>query len=169
METVAKLHSLTFREHKTYLFASVFIIGNLLLPQLCHLVPGGGLTWLPIYFFTLIAAYKYGLRVGIITAILSPLLNYMLFDMPTLAGLPIILIKSSLLAVIAAFAARRFGKISIPVILSVVITYQIIGAGIEWLIFQDQAQALLHLRMAVPGMLVQVAGGFLILKTISKR
>lgn len=64
METSAKLYSLPFGNVKTYLFALLFVAGNIALPQLCHLVPAGGPTLLPIYFFTLIAAYKYGFKVG---------------------------------------------------------------------------------------------------------
>lgn len=90
METTVKLYSLTYKEIKTYLFALLFVVGNIALPQMCHLIPGGGLTWLPIYFFTLIAAYKYGLRVGLLTAILSPLINSALFGMPPVALLPVI-------------------------------------------------------------------------------
>ena len=62
METTSKLYSLSFGNVRTYLFAFLFVIGNIALPQLCHLVPAGGATLLPIYFFTLIAAYKYGFR-----------------------------------------------------------------------------------------------------------
>lgn len=65
METSAKLYSLPFGNVKTYLFALLFVAGNIALPQLCHLVPAGGPTLLPIYFFTLIAAYKYGFKVGL--------------------------------------------------------------------------------------------------------
>ena len=43
---------------RTYLFAVLFVGGNMLLPQLCHLMPDGGKIFLPIYFFTLIASYK---------------------------------------------------------------------------------------------------------------
>ena len=57
---------------RTYLFAVLFVGGNMLLPQLCHLMPDGGKIFLPIYFFTLIASYKFGLKVGILTAVLSP-------------------------------------------------------------------------------------------------
>ena len=63
METSAKLYSLNYSNVKTYLFALLFVAGNIALPQLCHLVPYGGPTLLPIYFFTLIAAYKYGFRI----------------------------------------------------------------------------------------------------------
>ena len=68
METSAKLYSLSFSNVKTYLFVFLFVAGNIALPQLCHLVPMGGPTLLPIYFFTLIAAYKFGFRVGLLTA-----------------------------------------------------------------------------------------------------
>lgn len=39
METSAKLYSLPFGNVKTYLFALLFVAGNIALPQLCHLVP----------------------------------------------------------------------------------------------------------------------------------
>lgn len=55
-----QLYCLSLREAKSYLVAMAFIVGNIVLPQLCHLMPQGGLIWLPIYFFTLVGAYKYG-------------------------------------------------------------------------------------------------------------
>ena len=61
METkTVKLYSLDYSNVKTYLIAALFIAGNMALPQLFHLIPQGGITWLPIYFFTLIGAYKFG-------------------------------------------------------------------------------------------------------------
>ena len=56
--TSTAVYSLNYRESKTYAAAALFVVGNILLPQLCHLMPQGGLVWLPIYFFTLVAAYK---------------------------------------------------------------------------------------------------------------
>lgn len=80
MESTIKLYSLKVIELKAYAFAALFIVGNLLLPQLSHLLPLGGKALLPIYFFTLIAAYKYGFFTGLLTAIVSPLLNYFLLE-----------------------------------------------------------------------------------------
>jgi hypothetical protein len=60
--TTAKLYSLHCGQAKTYLAAALFVAGNIALPQLCHTVHLGGPTWLPIYFFTLVGAYKYGWR-----------------------------------------------------------------------------------------------------------
>jgi len=131
MATTAKLYSLGLSNTKTYLFAGLFVIGNLLLPQLAHLVPNGGLVFLPIYFFTLIAAYKYGIHVGLLTAILSPLVNSLLFGMPVVAVLPAIMVKSVFLAFAASYAAKKFGKVSFAAILLAIIAYQVLGTGIE--------------------------------------
>ena len=125
METTVKLYSLNYSNVKTYLAASLFIVGNILFPRLFHLIPLGGLTWLPIYFFTLIGAYKYGWKVGLLTAILSPVINSLLFGMPVPAVLPAILLKSVLLAIAAGWAAQRFGRISIPVLAGVVLFYHL--------------------------------------------
>jgi hypothetical protein len=35
---------------KTYLFSSLFVIGNIVLPQVCHLIPDGGKIFLPINY-----------------------------------------------------------------------------------------------------------------------
>ena len=96
MESVVKLYSLPYSNVKTYGAALLFVIGNIALPQLFHLVPQGGMTWLPIYFFTLVGAYKYGWKVGLLTAIASPLINSALFGMPAPEVLPVILLKSVL-------------------------------------------------------------------------
>ena len=103
MESTTKLYSLNYTNANTYLFAFVFIVGNVVLPQLCHLVHLGGPAMLPIYFFTLIGAYKYGFKVGMLTAVLSPLVNSFLFGMPSVTILPAILVKSVLLALVAGY------------------------------------------------------------------
>lgn len=168
MATTAKLYNYEFTALKTYLFAVIFIAGNLLLPQLAHFVPNGGPTLLPIYFFTLIASYKYGIRVGLLTAVLSPVLNSLLFGMPMMAMLPVILIKSTLLATAAGLAATYFGKVNIIGILLSIIAYQLIGSAVEWMILQDFNAAMQDFRMGLPGMLIQLLGGYAVLKAIAK-
>ena len=168
METSAKLYSLPFGNVRTYLFALLFIVGNIALPQLCHLVPAGGPTLLPIYFFTLIAAYKYGLQVGLLTAILSPVINHLLFAMPAVTVLPAILIKSGLLAGAAALAARHVKSVSLLALLGVVLSYQVIGTAFEWALCGDFFLAVQDFRMGIPGMLIQWFGGYALLKVIAK-
>lgn len=168
MKATTKLYSLPFWDVKTYLFAFLFIVGNLAFPQLCHLVPAGGPIWLPIYFFTLVAAYKFGLRVGLLTAILSPLLNHWLFGMPALPVLPAILIKSCLLSGIAAWVAQRTRKVSLTGLLVVVLAYQIAGTACEWAICGDFMLAVQDFRMGIPGMLLQLFGGFAALNALTR-
>lgn len=168
MKTSAKLYSLSFGNVKTYLFALLFVVGNIALPQLCHLVPAGGPTLLPIYFFTLIAAYKFGFRVGLLTAVLSPVINSLLFAMPAAAVLPVILVKSGLLAGAAALAARYIKNVSLLALLGVVLSYQIIGTAFEWAWSGSFYLAVQDFRMGIPGMLLQWFGGYALLKAIAK-
>ncbi len=163
MSTI-KLYNYSFTSIKTYLFAGLFVAGNIILPQLAHMLPNGGPMFLPIYFFTLIAAYKYGIKTGLLTAILSPVINSLLFGMPVLVMLPIILIKSSLLATVAALAAKHFQKINIVILLMVVLSYQIIGTLVEWAMVQNFWLAVQDFRIGLPGMAIQVLGAYAILK-----
>ena len=41
MENSLRLYTLSLRESRTYTLAGLFVIGNILLPQLCHLIPQG--------------------------------------------------------------------------------------------------------------------------------
>lgn len=159
--------NLKWSDIRTYFFVFIFAVGNLVLPQICHLIPSGGLILLPVYFFTLIAAYKFGLKVGLVTALCSPLLNSVLTGMPAMEVLPVILLKSVILAATAAYIAGRFQKVSILHLLIVVLTYQLIGSMAEWGITQSFAKATQDLTMGIPGMLVQVLGGYFLLKKIA--
>lgn len=167
--TTLKLYALDYRDIKAYIVALLFTLGNIILPQLFHLVPNGGITFLPIYFFTLIAAYKYGWKVGLITAVCSPLLNHVLFDMPPLALLPAILLKSVLLAAVAGMAAHYFKRISLLVLLGVVLSYQVIGTLGEWAIEGSFVTAVQDFRIAIPGMLLQIFGGYVVIKYIIRK
>lgn len=158
--TTVKLYSLEYTNTKTYLAAALFVAGNIALPQLCHLVSLGGPTWLPIYFFTLVGAYKYGWRVGLLTAIASPLVNSALFGMPAMAVLPAILLKSVVLSLMAGFAATRFRQASIPLLATVVLGYQAVGSLGEWALIGSFYAAAQDFRIGLPGMLVQIFGGW---------
>lgn len=159
-------YNLTFQVKRTYLLALVFIAGNIVLPQLCHLVPQGGLRWLPIYFFTLIGAYGYGWRVGLLTAIASPLVNNMLFGMPPMPMLPIILVKSTLLAMAAALVAHRLRAVTLVGVLIAVCAYQLLGAMAEWAMTSSLTAALQDVTLGLPGIMLQVIGGYLVLRRL---
>lgn len=158
------LYQLGYSELKTYLMAALFVIGNIVLPQLCHLIPHGGLIFLPIYFFTLFGAYKYGYTVGLLTAIASPIVNNLMFGMPPTAMLAPILTKSVILAIAAAFVAQRFHKATIPFIALAVIASQVLGSLMEWGMTGSMAAALQDVSLGVPGILLQIIGVWALLK-----
>ena len=164
--TIVKLDSLEYSNVKTYLAASLFVLGNIIMPQLFHLVPQGGITWLPIYFFTLIGAYKYGWRVGLLTAIASPIVNSALFGMPMPAALPAILLKSVLLALAAGVTARRSRRVTIPLLALVVFAYQVFGTLGEWAMKGDLYLAVQDFHIGVPGMLLQIFGGWIFMNRL---
>ena len=167
--TSVKLYSLNYRQAVTYGAALLFVAGNIAMPQLCHLVPQGGLILLPIYFFTLIGAYKYGWRVGLLTAVLSPLANNLLFGMPPVPMLAPILVKSVLLALAAGYAAAHFRRVSLSIMAGVVLFYQTVGSMVEWGMTGSVMAALQDFRLGIPGMALQIVGGYLFIKYLLRK
>lgn len=170
MENVktASLYQLRYSEGKTYLMAALFVIGNILLPQLCHLIPQGGLIFLPIYFFTLFGAYKYGLSVGLLTALLSPVVNNLMFGMPATHMIPAILSKSIILALIASFVAAKTGKATLLLLALTVVLSQFFGSLVEWGLTGSLMSALQDVRLGIPGLLLQVFGVWALLRVTSR-
>jgi thiamine transporter ThiT len=156
MEKEIKIYNYGLNELKTYLFVFLFVAGNIILPQLCHLIPDGGKMFLPIYFFTLMASYKYGVKVGLMTAVLSPVVNSLFFGMPALALLPAILTKSVVLALSASFVANKTQKVSIVNLLIVVLAYQCVGTLAEWAMTSSFYVAIQDFRLGIPGMVLQI-------------
>ena len=111
--TTVKLYNLPLLSTRTAMYVLIFTLSNVLFPQLVHLVPNGGFIFLPIYFFTIIGAYKYGLAVGLLTAVMSPMVNHLLFGMPAAGVLSVIMIKGVLAAVAASYVARKTSRVSI--------------------------------------------------------
>lgn len=166
MEQSVKLYSLVYTDAKTYKYATLFVLGNILLPQLCHLIPNGGSLLLPIYFFTLIAAYKYGWRAGLLTALASPIVNSILFGMPVAGMLPVICIKSALLALFAGSMAERSQRVTITALAIVVLAYQALGLPAEWLVTGDISLTMQNFCFGIPGMLLQIFGGYFFINKI---
>ncbi len=164
MEKEIKIYNLDFDQLKTYLFVTLFVAGNIIFPQLCHLIPNGGHIFLPIYFFTLIASYKYGMKVGVMTAVLSPAVNSIIFGMPAAAVVPSIMIKSVFLAIAASWVAEKSNKVSLWSVLLVILSYQLFGSLVEWIMTGSLYAAAVDFRLGVPGMLIQWLGGFLFIK-----
>ena len=164
-----KLYTLGYKDVRTYMVAVLFVLGNIVLPLLFHLVPRGGMMWLPIYFFTLVGAYKYGWKAGLLTAVLSPITNSLLFGMPMPQVLPAILLKSVLLALAAGFAAHHYNKASLSLLLATVLFYQVVGTLGEWALSGSFWIAVQDFRIGIPGMLLQIFGGYAFINYIIRK
>ena len=158
MEYTSRAAALTLDNWRTYLFATLFTAGNIALPQLCHLVPQGGLLFQPIYLFTVIAACRWGWRVALLTALVSPLLNTLWFGMPSVAMLPVVLLKSVVLALGVSWVMTS--KVRKPLLVAVlfIIGAQLLGAVAEWALLSSATT----LWLCLPGVALQVVVASLI-------
>ena len=150
--------TLTLAQHKTYTWSAAFIAANIALPHLFHLIPGGGVMFLPIYFFTIIGAMRYGVQLGLLTAVMTPIVGNLIFGAPASAMIPDMLFKGAMLAVVGAAVARRFGTslTSCAFALVGLIEWPVMGATYA---FQDFVTGL-------PGMAMMTLGAFLTSKLI---
>ena len=96
---------------------------------------------LPIYFFTLIVAYKYGFKVGMLAWLFfSPLVNSFLVWNAFCDHTSGYVGRSRYFGVDgdgAGYMADRFRKITIPALLGTVMAYQVVGTLIEWALVGD--------------------------------
>ncbi len=88
--------------------------------------------------------------------------------MPAAAVLPAILMKSLFLAGVAGYVAQRFKQVSIVLLGAVVLSYQALGTLCEWGITGSFHAAIQDFRIGIPGMLVQVFGGWLLIRHLMK-
>lgn len=84
--------------------------------------------------------------------------------MPPAGVLPAILLKSILLALVAGYLAKRVNNVSIPVLALVVLAYQLVGTLGEWAMVGNLSLALQDFRIGIPGMVLQVFGGYLFIR-----
>lgn len=146
-----------------YTFVLLFTAGNIIFPYLCHTIPNGGKILLPLFFFTLISSYKFGIKAGLLTALISPIINNLLFGNPPSAMLFDIISKSVLLAFIASYISKKTKKISLILLTAVVLSYQLAGGFAQWMITGSIQNSYSSFIIGIPGMVIQVILGFAIL------
>ena len=150
-------------DSRVYLATCALVAGNLLFPLLVHRIPDAGRTLLPIFFFTLIAGWRYGMKVGLLTGLLSPLANHFVTGMPPAALLRELLLQSALLGVVAALVASRGRRPTLALLTLVVGVQQALVLFPQLL--HGGAQACLEtFSLRLPGLLLQVLGGTALLR-----
>jgi hypothetical protein len=164
MEANVRLYTLNYDEAKTYMWATVFVACNLVLPQVFHLIPQGGIIFSPLSLVILAGAYKFGWKTGLLAALLSPSVNHLLTGMPATEVLPVMTMKLAVLAVIAGLAAQYFKKASLPIIIGVVLVCKAVECVGELLLTGGIEATVTDFTMGWPGLLLQVFGTWLLLK-----
>ena len=169
METTVRLYTLNYDEEKTYLWAAVFVACNLVLPQVFHLIPQGGIIFSPLSFVILVGDYKFGLKTGLLAALASPLVNHLLTGMPAAEVLPVMTMKLAVLALVAGLTAQHFKTISLPILIGVILVTKAIEALGEFVLTGGIAATVADFTIGWPGMLLQIIGGYLVIKYLLKK
>lgn len=164
MEANVRLYALNYDEAKTYLWAAVFVACNLVLPQVFHLIPQGGIIFAPLSFVILAGAYKFGWKTGLLAALASPLVNHAITGMPAWDVMPVMTFKLAVIALVAGFAAQRFHSVSLPLLVGVVLVSLVIGGLGELILTGGIAATIADVTIGWPGLLLQVFGTWLILR-----
>ena len=163
MEATVRLYTLNYDEAKTYLWAAIFVACNLVLPQVFHLIPQGGIIFSPLSLVILVGAYKFGWKTGLLTALASPLVNHLLTGMPAWEVMPVMTMKLAILALVAGLAAQRFKTVSLPILVAVVLVAEAVGALGELAITGGVSATVADFTVGWPGLLLQVFGTWLLL------
>ena len=166
MEASVNLYALNYDEVKTYLWTAVFVACNLVLPQLFHLIPQGGVIFSPLSLVILAGAYKFGWKTGLLAALLSPLVNHVVSGMPAWEVMPVMTMKLAVLAVVAGLIAQHFKAVSMMLLIGVVLVSKAIGGFGELLLTGGIDATMADFIIGWPGLLMQVVGAWLILKYV---
>ena len=145
-----------------YLAIATMALGNILLPLALHRVPDAGRIFLPIFFFTLIAGWRFGAKAGLLTGVLSPLANHLLTGLPPAPVLQALMVQSALLGVLAAVIASRSRRLTLPLLALVVLLHQaliLVPQGLR----AGMRAAFASFELRLPGILLQILGGFALL------
>lgn len=169
METSAKLYTLNFDEVKTYLWAALFVASGVVLPQVFHLIPQGGIVFAPLSLIILIGAYKFGWKTGLLAAVTTPLVNHLLFGMPEWGVLQVMMTKLVVLALVAGLVAQHYRRATLPILLGVVIASEVLGAVAELILTGGISATVQDITIGWPGLLLQVLGTYLFINWLAKK
>ena len=164
MQATVNLYTFDYSEVKTYMWAAVFVVCNLVLPQVFHLIPQGGIIFAPLSLVILAGAYKLGWKTGLLAALLSPLVNHLLTGMPATEVMPVMTLKLAALAIVAGLVAQRFQTVSLPLLIAVVLVSEAVGCLGELAITGGMAATIADFTIGWPGLLLQVICTWLIVK-----
>jgi len=164
MNAIARTLSYRALELRTYLYATLFVAANVLLPQLFHIAGIGGAVFIPILFFTLLAAVRYGAACGATVALLSPLASFALVGMPAAPVLWVLMIKGAAMVGMAALLVQPGRKATLWKVAAVAVGAQIVGMALQGALLDGFTTAWNATAISWPGIAMQIAGVWAICK-----
>ncbi|MBR1668106.1 MAG: ECF transporter S component [Bacteroidaceae bacterium] len=168
MDTTLKLYTLNYTERKTYFWAILFVACNMVLPQLFHLIPQGGIIFAPLSFVILAGSCKFGWKTGLLAALASPVVNHFVFGMPAWGMVPVMAVKLAVLALVAGLAIRYFQRANLLMLVGIVLVSELLGGIGELLLTGGIATTLADFTLGWPGLLLQVLGTYALLHYIDR-
>lgn len=118
------------------LISAGLVVLAVLLPQIVHTALGqpGGIMFLPMYLPILIGGCLLGVRWALITAVLSPVISFLLTSalgnpMPALPRLPFMIVELAVFAAVSGLFSRKIFKNALWAVPAVILA-QIAGRGI---------------------------------------
>ncbi|MBR0046120.1 MAG: ECF transporter S component [Bacteroidaceae bacterium] len=169
MTTNTQLYTLNYDEVKTYLWTAAFVVANMALPQLFHLIPQGGIMFAPLSFVILAGSYKFGWKAGLLAALASPVVNNLVFGAPAWGVVPVMALKLAFLAVAAGLTAQYFKKVNLLLLTGVVMTAELLGGLSELALTGGISATIADFTIGWPGLLLQVFGTYALLVFSAKK
>ena len=160
------LSTIDYLKLKTlFIYFTIFIFCNLTFSMICHLIPNGGRIFVPIYFFTLIGSYLLGWKAGIIISLMSISTNHILLGMPDDNMIMIVLIKTITISLITALINKDN---ILTTLLKIILLYQLISIIIDLFITNNINIVISNLINQIPGLIIQLFIGYIIIKNVKK-
>lgn len=158
MKNIAKAEALKLSKTKEIIFSFVFTTLAVYTPTLIHYFAGidGGRTFLPMPFFVLLAGLMLGWRAGLATALMSPIVSYLISGMPLMNILPFITLQLVAYGVVVGIIKEKYNAV-ISVTVAIIAGW--LAIGISLLLF-SKMNALNYvaqgLKMGIWGIAIQL-------------
>ncbi|MBN2568971.1 MAG: ECF transporter S component [Deltaproteobacteria bacterium] len=107
---ITATYDLKFTSIKLYMIVAIFVALDVAIPWAFHTIhPMAGPTFLPMFFFILLAGLLFGWRAGILVGLVTPLVSHGLCGMPVAAILPRVIIEGAMYGLAAGLLYEKFG------------------------------------------------------------
>ncbi len=164
--TVIKINALRWA-----LVSVIFTALSVALPWFAHQFQLAGPTYLPMHFFVFVAALLAGWRVGLTVGLISPLASYLISGMPLIVILPQITFEVAVYGLAAGLLRERY-RLNLWVSLIGAMIAGKLALGFAAWIFGAKAGAAATMINAVtlgwPGILIQLAFVVILVKWLNK-